>query len=70
MALDAMIDLRADVRIDSLRGVVDTVKKALKSILTDGHTNYFRQAVRANELFFEVHVSRLYEPGVIERILG
>jgi hypothetical protein len=70
MALDAMIDLRAHIQIDSLRSVANAFMKALKSNLTDAHTNYFRQAVRANELFFEVRVSSLYEPGVIERILG
>jgi LmbE family N-acetylglucosaminyl deacetylase len=70
MALDAMIDLRPDIQIDSVRSVAKALKKALKSTLTDGHTSYFRQAVRANELFFEVRVSSLYEPGVTERILG
>jgi LmbE family N-acetylglucosaminyl deacetylase len=70
MALDAMIDLRPDLQADSLRGIAQACKSALKSSLTDAHTNYFRQAVRANELFFEVHVSSLYEPGVIDRIYG
>jgi LmbE family N-acetylglucosaminyl deacetylase len=70
MALDAMIDLRGNIETDSLRSVANALKQALKSTLTDGHTSYFRQAVRANELFFEVRVSRLYEPGVTEKILG
>lgn len=70
MALDAMIDLRPDIQVDSLRSVANTFKNVLKSTITDGHTSYFRQAVRANELFFEVRVSSLYEPGVTERILG
>jgi LmbE family N-acetylglucosaminyl deacetylase len=70
MALDAMIDLRPNIQIDSLRSVATAFKKVLKSTISDGHISYFRQAVRANELFFEVRVSSLYEPGVTERILG
>ncbi len=46
------------------------LKNALKSTITDVHTSYFRQAVRANELFFEVRVASLYEPGVTEKLLG
>jgi LmbE family N-acetylglucosaminyl deacetylase len=70
MALDAMIDLRPVIQIDSLSSVATAFKKVVKSTLTDGHTSYFRQAVRANELFFEVRVASLYTPGVIEKILG
>lgn len=70
MALDAMIDLRPDIRIDSLRSVASAFKRVLKLAMTDDHISYFRQAVRANELFFEVRVSSLYEPGVTEKILG
>jgi len=70
MALDAMIDLRPVVQVDSLRSVATAFKNVLKSTVTDGHISYFRQAVRANELFFEVRMSSLYEPGVTERILG
>lgn len=70
MALDAMIDLRPVIQIDSLRSVASAFKNVVKSAVSDGHISYFRQAVRANELFFEVRVSSLYEPGVTERILG
>jgi LmbE family N-acetylglucosaminyl deacetylase len=70
MALDAMIDLRPNIQIDSVRSVAKAFNTTLKSTLTDGQTSYFRQAVRANELFFEVHMSSLYEPGVIEKIFG
>jgi LmbE family N-acetylglucosaminyl deacetylase len=70
MALDAMIDLRPDIEIDSLRSVARAFKRVLKLTVTDDHISYFRQAVRANELFFEVRVSSLYIPGVTERILG
>jgi LmbE family N-acetylglucosaminyl deacetylase len=70
MALDAMIDLRPDIRIDSLSSVARAFKRALKLAVTDDHVSYFRQAVRANELFFEVRVSSLYEQGVTEKILG
>jgi LmbE family N-acetylglucosaminyl deacetylase len=70
MALDAMIDLRPVIQIDSLGSVATAFKNVLKSTVSDGHASYFRQAVRANELFFEVRVSSLYEPGVTERILG
>jgi LmbE family N-acetylglucosaminyl deacetylase len=69
MALDAMIDLRPVIQADSLRSVAQAFYEVLKSTVSDGHINYFRQAVRANELFFEVRVSSLYEPGVMERIL-
>jgi LmbE family N-acetylglucosaminyl deacetylase len=70
MALDAMIDLRPVMQADSFRSVATAFYKVLKSTVTDGFISYFRQAVRANELFFEVRVSSLYEPGVTERILG
>jgi LmbE family N-acetylglucosaminyl deacetylase len=70
MALDAMIDLRPVIQVDSFRSVATAFYKVLKSSITDGNINYFRQAVRANELFFEVRVSSLYETGVTERILG
>jgi LmbE family N-acetylglucosaminyl deacetylase len=70
MALDAMIDLRPNIQIDSLRSIAKAFRKVLKSTITDEQTSYFRQAVRANELFFEVRVSSLYVPGVTERILG
>jgi hypothetical protein len=70
MALDAMIDLRPYIQIDTFRSLAAASRKALLSIITDGHSGYFRQAVRANELFFEVRVSSLYEPGVTQRIFG
>jgi LmbE family N-acetylglucosaminyl deacetylase len=70
MALDAMVDLRPDIQIDSVRSVAKAFEKVLRTTFTDGHMSYFRQAVRANELFFQVRVSSLYEPGVIDRILG
>jgi hypothetical protein len=70
MALDAMVDLRPLVRIDSLRSVAATFKDTLKSNLSGRRIDYFSQAVRANELFLEVRVSSLYEPGVTERIFG
>jgi LmbE family N-acetylglucosaminyl deacetylase len=70
MALDAMIDLRPNIQIDSLRSVATTFKKTLTSTLSDGTASYLRRAVRANELFFTVKVSSLFEPGVTEKILG
>lgn len=70
MALDAMIDLRPDIQIGSLRSIASAFARVLRSKITDGRIDYFRQAVRANELFFEVRVSSLYEPGVMEKILG
>jgi LmbE family N-acetylglucosaminyl deacetylase len=70
MALDAMIDLRPVIQVDSFRSVARAFFEVLKSTISDGHISYFRQAVRANELFFEVRVASLYEPGVTERILG
>jgi LmbE family N-acetylglucosaminyl deacetylase len=70
MALDAMIDLRPDIQAGSVRSGASSLASALKSKITDGRIDYFRQAVRANELFFEVRVSSLYEPGVTEKILG
>jgi LmbE family N-acetylglucosaminyl deacetylase len=69
-ALDAMIDLRPNIQADSFRSVATAFYRVLKSTVSDGHISYFRQAVRANELFFEVQVSSLYEPGVTERIFG
>jgi hypothetical protein len=70
MALDAMIDLRPELRIDSLLSIANTFAATLRSTLSDKRVNYFSQMVRANELFFEVRVSSLYEPGVTEKIFG
>jgi LmbE family N-acetylglucosaminyl deacetylase len=70
MALDAMVDLRPDIQIDSFGSVATAFTTVLKSTVTDGSISYFRQAVRANELFFKVQVSSLFEPGVTERLLG
>ena len=70
MALDAMIDLRPQVEIDSLLSIANTFGATLRSTLSDRRVNYFSQTVRANELFFEVSVSSLYQPGVTERIFG
>ena len=70
MALDAMIDLRPSLQINSLRSVAKTFAATLKATLSDRRIDYFSQTVRANELFFEVRVSSLYEPGVTERLLG
>jgi LmbE family N-acetylglucosaminyl deacetylase len=70
MALDAMIDLRPDIQAGSVHSVAASFASALKATITGGRLDYFRQAVRANELFFEVRVSSLYEPGVQDRILG
>jgi hypothetical protein len=44
--------------------------RTLRLAIIDGDESYFRRAVRANEFFFEVRVSSLYEPGVTERIAG
>jgi len=69
LALDAMIDLRPNIQWDSPRSVAKALKNSLKARLTDNQTNYFQQAVRANELFFEVSVASLYEPGVVEKLV-
>ena len=58
MALDAMIDLRPVIQTDSLRSVATAFKNVLKSSITDGDISYFRQAVRANELFLIFAPSR------------
>jgi LmbE family N-acetylglucosaminyl deacetylase len=70
VALDAMVDLRPDIQIDSLGSVATAFRNVLKSTVTDSSISYFRQAVRANELFFRVEVSSLFEPGVTEKIIG
>jgi LmbE family N-acetylglucosaminyl deacetylase len=70
MALDAMIDLRPDIHAGSLRSVASALAKVLRHAITGGHIDYFRQAVRANELFFEVRVASLYEPGVMQKLQG
>lgn len=70
MALDAMIDLRQNLRAQSLRALTKQVIKSLKNAITDSNSDYFIQAVRANELFFEVQMSSLHKVGVPERITG
>jgi LmbE family N-acetylglucosaminyl deacetylase len=66
LALDAMVDIRPDLRPASLRSVASLFKHALTSSITDGDESYYRRAVRANELFFVLRVPSLYEPGIME----
>jgi hypothetical protein len=70
VALDAMVDLRDYLGTASLPGAARMFMRTLRLAIIDGDESYFRRAVRANEFFFEVRVSSLYEPGVTERIAG
>jgi LmbE family N-acetylglucosaminyl deacetylase len=66
MALDAMVDIRPDLRPASLRSVAALFKQAVKASATGGDESYYRRAVRANELFFVVRVPSLYETGFMD----
>jgi LmbE family N-acetylglucosaminyl deacetylase len=66
LALDAMVDIRPNLRPASLQSVASLFKQALSSSVTDSDESYYRRAVRANELFFVLRVPSLYEPGVME----
>ncbi|MDE2349004.1 MAG: PIG-L family deacetylase [Gammaproteobacteria bacterium] len=70
LALDAMVDLRPPSRPDSVSDTARAAGHALSMALFSDDRSYFRRAVRANELFFEVRVSSLYQPGITEDIEG
>jgi LmbE family N-acetylglucosaminyl deacetylase len=67
IALDAMVDIRPNLRPASLRSVASLFKKTLTSSITDSGDSYYRRAVRANELFFVLNVPSLYEQGILGR---
>jgi LmbE family N-acetylglucosaminyl deacetylase len=66
LALDAMVDIRPNLRPASLRSVAALFKQTLTSSITDSGDSYYRRAVRANELFFVLNVPSLYEPGIMD----
>lgn len=70
LALDAMVDLRPVSHPGSVSDAARAFGHALKMALFSNDSSYFRRAVRANELFFEVRVASLYEPGITERLEG
>ncbi len=70
VALDAFNDLRPGFPSASARSALRLLLQALSTAFTADDQSYFRRAVRANELFFQVRASSLYEPGAIEAILG
>jgi LmbE family N-acetylglucosaminyl deacetylase len=70
VALDAMNDLRPGIPSVSVARLMRMLLRALRTAITADDQSYFRRAVRSNELFFEVRVSSLHEPGVAEAILG
>ena len=68
LALDAMVDLRPELEPASLRSTASSFKHALVSRVADSDESYFRRAVRANELFFELRVPSLYEVGILQKL--
>jgi LmbE family N-acetylglucosaminyl deacetylase len=68
IALDAENDLRAAQPAESFAGAARFFKQQLAAAFVDSDESYARRAVRANELFFEVRLASLYEPGMAERI--
>jgi LmbE family N-acetylglucosaminyl deacetylase len=69
-ALDAMVDLQDYLGAVTLWRASKLLARTVMRTIVGSDDSYFRRAVRANELFFLVHVSSLYEPGVTERIEG
>ncbi len=70
VALEAMNDLRPGFSAATPGTAMWRFLRTLKAALTGNDQSYFRRAVRANELFFEVRASSLYEPGTAAAILG
>jgi LmbE family N-acetylglucosaminyl deacetylase len=70
LALDAMIDIRAEIPPASLAGSVRFLTTALRKKLYGDDESYYRRAVRANEMFLELRVSSLSQAGVLERLQG
>lgn len=72
LALDAMNDLRLDTEWHSARGAF---KVALKELLKRDYmgieyANYYRRAIRKNELFFTVSFQALHDTEKFRRITG
>jgi hypothetical protein len=70
IALDEMNDLRRDIGLPSLPGAGRAFLGLLRSAIENHRVDYYRRAVRANELFFEIRVASLYQPGIVGRIEG
>jgi LmbE family N-acetylglucosaminyl deacetylase len=70
VALDAMNDLRPGFPTASPAAALRQLLRTLRIAFSANDQSYFRRAVRRNELFFEVRVSSLYEPGTTAAILG
>jgi GlcNAc-PI de-N-acetylase len=68
MALDAMYDLRRDAPFAGISGHFGLTLIDLRESLTGNSADYFRRAVRSNELFFVVKVANLYEPRILKRL--
>jgi len=69
-ALDAMHDLRPDTTWLKPSGAFKLWAKAVSNKFLLRDQSYFRRAVRANELFFVVNFSSLYEEKVIRSLKG
>lgn len=70
LALDAMNDLRLDTEYRNTKGAFTHAFKMLKRKTVGPDIDYFRRAVRSNELFFVVPVVDVYHDAVWEQVFG
>lgn len=65
LALDAMNDLRLDTEYLNTKSTFIHALKVLKRHTVGPEIDYFRRAVRANELFFVIPVTDLYDDEIV-----
>ncbi len=72
LALEAMNDLRLDTEWLTPRGAAKVALKELlkRDFLGIEYANYYRRAVRANELFFTVGFEALHDPRKFKALTG
>jgi len=67
-ALEAMNDLRLDTEWQSIKGSIKIALKNIKRKFLGPQIDYYRRAVRANELFFIIPVSDIYNNEKLKKI--
>ncbi len=70
LALDAMNDLRMDTEYLNTKSAFIYALKVLKRNTLGPDIDYFRRSVRANELFFVMSISNIYNDEIAEHTLG
>jgi len=69
LALDAMNDLRPNIKWNTLNGNFHLLLGLIKNVVTGKNPSYFRRAIRSNELFFVIHNNRLSNKEVLNQLV-